>query len=500
MRRVSLFLLFALVVVGGVADAATTMMASNAPVHISWVALPPQASSPEFRYVTVTFAVGDRQEAGTHHGTLTATFTRVDESKPFWTNETSITFVVEPSAASQGTILKEVSLEQQMPIGRGFVNLTLRADAETGGGVWGTYESGEFEITGPRGLGREDGFVQEYSVSSIDFDAYLGTDLWLTTIGSTEPPTADFSLRTYPWKTTTFEGHTFTGSVGSTSAVGTHEIRIARSAVQRIFLANPANLAINVMDGAEWRWDSNGDFVVTYEPSAPAATTTSSAPTMSPPPPPPPRSADVFFDLTLKRAVAPTEPLPRNERVAINVSDWDVDEQGARDVFFFDSDATNRSDAENTSPDERRAEPVQLGVQLFTNATDGGREVEFVITRVSDPPQRGAWIEFRDATALLRRLLVLDDTEQTPSPNVTLHMGADEGFVEVQQPSTWVWIGHFSTQRLTFWVPAEDADPPASSSTVPPRKTVEFDRIPSASVLVVAVALATSGLVVRRMS
>jgi hypothetical protein len=475
------------------AAASSMMQASNAPVHIVWVRLPAEGAPEGHRSAVVEFGVGDAAQTGTFSALLTATITRAGEPKPFFTHEEELTFTVSPENAHAGVPLSSVLVPQELAPGAYLFNATLLGHETDAERVWSTYESGEFRIAESRSLESGVGVIQEYEASALDFDGTPGDDLWITSTDNSSEPTANITVRAHRWQTATHQGSGLTGSLSGTRPPGTHEVRVDRAAIMRVFQGlDPARLSATAMEGATWSWDPNGDFVVRFTVGAPPSSDGAVRST-SPGAPAEPQSADVFFDLHHTRSLAPTEPLPEG-RVILNISSWSIDEEGYRDVFFYHSAPTNRSDAENLTSDERRETPIELKIALEVNHTESGRELEFRIERLTPPTEAGAWIEFQNATALFRRLLHTNATDPNATPALILHMAPDEGFVQENGTTTWVWIGHFSTQRLTVFLPFKEAQTETSTS---PRDGM--DRIPSVPVLaVIGVVIAVSLLGRRR--
>jgi hypothetical protein len=162
--------------------------------------------------------------------------------------------------------------------------------------------------------------------------------------------------------------------------------------------------------------------------------------------------------------VTSAEALPKLDawydgyEMQVNLTYVDLDADGAQDIHFWNSTVDTVEGASALDEDDRRGVPVQIEVNLVVRDLDNGTEVEFDLQR-ADRGHDGAWIELEDADEVFHEVLERDGDGPRGEPEIELQLPPEEGFVEKTDNASWAWIGHFSTQRMTVFVPNEPQTP-----------------------------------------
>lgn len=439
--------------------AASSMMTADAsPVHLSWVTVPAPASPPGHRDIVSSFAVGEGAVAGTYSGRLETTVETANQSAPPVVLHQPVTLNVSEGKTSPGTPLDE-STRAGLDLEAGTYHVTVSFFGNEGDGerLWGRYDNDEVVIKGPTKLANGTGSVAAFGVSALDFAGDSLPDLWITRASDAQPANASVSLRASQWENEDKKGTTLSGSVQLEAASGRHEVRVEGAAIAQVFPGvDLRRISIHVFpDENTWRWDDAGDLIMTFEHRDSDSTSSS-----DPQAPPAPRTTDLGFELVFARAQPrPPTPWPVGHQATLNVSTWDVDEEGTSDVFFYHSWEALRSEAQATTVDQRRLTPIQLWLRLNVTEQADGRLVEVLLDRISPPVSEGAWVELRNFSSLFGRLLNDDPERYGIEPRISLAMEPDEGFVAHEGPDVWLWVGHFSTQKFSVLLPIAHPSP-----------------------------------------
>lgn len=445
--------------------AASSMMTCDAcPVHLSWVTVPAPASPPGYRDIVSSFAVGEGAVAGTYSGRLETTVETVNQSAAPIVLHQPVTFDVSEGKTSSGTPLDE-SIRAGLDLEVGTYHVTVSFFGNDGDGerLWGRYDNNEVIIKGPTKLANGTGSLAAFGVNALDFAGDSLPDLWITRASDAQPANASVSLRASQWENEVKKGTTLSGSVQMEGAAGRHEVRVDGAALATVFAGvDLRRVSIQVFpDDNTWRWDDAGDLIMAFEHRDSDSTSSS-----DPHAPPPPRTTDLSFELVFARAqTAPPTQWPVGHQATLNVSAWDLDEEGTPDVFFYHSSAALRSEAEASTVEQRRSTPIQLWLRLNVTEQAAGRLVEVLLDRISPPVSEGAWVELRNFSSLFGRLLKDDPERYADEPQISLAMEPDEGFVADEGPDVWLWVGHFSTQKFSVLLPI--ADPAPRSGATP---------------------------------
>lgn len=191
-------------------------------------------------------------------------------------------------------------------------------------------------------------------------------------------------------------------------------------------------------------------------------------------------------------------------RTHVNVTHWDVDEDGTADLGFYNSTAGSPDEAASQNESDRRTDPIGMFAQVHVEHRETRRVVTLTLDR-ADREAHGAWIEIVGLDAILEKVLDSDTSAEEADVQFGSSLGEDASYVEQGEDRTWVWFGHFSTQYLEIIVepppadasPDQDLDDP--ETTPPPSQT---ETIPAAgwSAAVAAVALAAFATANRRRS
>lgn len=456
--RIERFILVAFLLVGaGIVapgGSAWTMSAcKDCPVYLSWVAVPSPFSVEGHRDIVSGFAVGEGAVVGPWAGRLTVTVEPLNQSAPPIVVEKNVTLNLSADDTRPGTALG--SLGAGLDLGVGAYHVAVSFFNRQGG--WDGYENDDVIIEGPTKLTNGTGAMAVQNVNSLDFAGDSRFDLWITRASDGRPANGSVTLRAFAWDGEALQGTTFSGHVMLEDGAGRHEVRIAGPALGAVFPGiDLRRLSIGVSpEENTWRWNAAGDLVMTVgnrgaESSSPWDSSSPQAP----------QTTDLSFEIMYKRAATrPPAHWPTGYRTMVNVSTWDVDEEGAPDVFFYHSSAARRSDAEATTIEQRRSTPIDLWMRLNVTERADGRLAEILVDRLSPPLSAGAWIELKNFASLFARLLNDDPERYGDEPQISLAMEPDEGFVSHEGRDVWLWVGHFSTQRFSVLLPVDRAPP-----------------------------------------
>lgn len=146
-----------------------------------------------------------------------------------------------------------------------------------------------------------------------------------------------------------------------------------------------------------------------------------------------------------------------------NLTAWDVTGDHQRDLSFWETSADSPSQALNQSLEDRRGEPVQIVGTLAVKQEDRGYRITLDIQRADRGPE-GVWFEVNE-TALVEALALERPNASAHAYNLSLPPEAQ--LVDRTPDSTWLWIGHFSTQRVEILV----GDPPEAAGEDTPGGT-----------------------------
>lgn len=148
-------------------------------------------------------------------------------------------------------------------------------------------------------------------------------------------------------------------------------------------------------------------------------------------------------------------------RTHLNVTHWDVDEDGAGDLGFYNSTADSLDEAVAQDESARRADPIRMFAQVHVEHRETRRVVTLTLDR-ADRQEDGAWIEIESLDAILSKVLDADASADEAEVDFESSLGEDASYVEHGENQTWIWFGHFSTQYLEIIVevqPAAEAAP-----------------------------------------
>ena len=188
--------------------------------------------------------------------------------------------------------------------------------------------------------------------------------------------------------------------------------------------------------------------------------------------PPGHRTIATAFSALFSRSVPKEPPADLAEwgfgdgsRIHVNVTYLDLDRDGEADMRVWDANLSKPEEARAQNETARRTVPVQMVVHVVLEAKADGREAVFEFRRQDS--ERGVWVEFRKAGELFGRLMNPNAPPGTTDPMYSVPQLPNESVVDQRNETTWVWLGHFSTQYVHVFVPTAQIAVPSSPSVSP---------------------------------
>lgn len=152
----------------------------------------------------------------------------------------------------------------------------------------------------------------------------------------------------------------------------------------------------------------------------------------------------------------------------LNLTLGDFDGDGQPDLYMWAINGTDPLSAADTPPEKRRGEATKLNVRIIVEETENATLLRFELIRY-DGGHEGAWIELIDPDRLFVDLF--DGNRSVPELDYSLDLPPDEGFVQRDGDTVWVWVSHFSARTLTIVVPHPGHGLPADPKGEPPSET-----------------------------
>lgn len=131
-----------------------------------------------------------------------------------------------------------------------------------------------------------------------------------------------------------------------------------------------------------------------------------------------------------------------------NLTSWDLTGDRRGDLSFWQTRADSPAQALDESLAERRSEPVRIVGDVTVVGGNETYRIQMDLRR-ADGGHQGVWLELNE-TALGQTLALGDQAPRSLAYNLSLE--PENQLVERRDDSTWLWIGHFSTQRVEILV------------------------------------------------
>lgn len=136
-------------------------------------------------------------------------------------------------------------------------------------------------------------------------------------------------------------------------------------------------------------------------------------------------------------------------RLVLNLTQGDFDADGEPDLLMWATNGTDAAEAKATVEADRRGSPTRLNVRILIEETANATVLRLELIRY-DGGHEGAWIEMRQPDRLFAGLF---DGAEAARLAYALDLPPEEGFVQREGDTVWVWVSHFSTRTLTIVVP-----------------------------------------------